>query len=178
MDERRLVRVSKYLALHLRHAPERIGLALDPNGWADVRELLRLADAHGFALTGAELREAVERNDKARFELAGGRIRARQGHTVEVDLGLEPAVPPDVLFHGTNAAALPAIRERGLLPRGRHHVHLSPDQATARRVGGRRGAPVVLTVDAAAMARDGHVFLVSSNGVWLTGAVPPAYQRQ
>ncbi|WP_374986762.1 RNA 2'-phosphotransferase [Streptomyces fradiae] len=173
MDERRTVKVSKYLSRHLRHQPERIGLDLDEQGWVAVDDLLRALARHGMPLTRTELDHVVATNDKRRFALDGDRIRASQGHTVDVDLGLPPAVPPPLLHHGTVAAALDAIRAEGLRPMNRHHVHLSSDRETAVRVGSRRGRPVVLTVDAAAMHRDGHVFHVSANGVWLTARVPP-----
>lgn len=173
----RLVKVSKYLARHLRHDPERLGVSLDEAGWVDVDELLAACDARGFRLTRAELDEVVRRNDKRRyaFDPTGRRIRASQGHSVPVDLGLAPTEPPPVLFHGTSARSVPTILSTGLQPMGRLSVHLSVDEATARRVGARHGPPAVLTVDAAAMAGEGHVFTVSENGVWLVDAVPPAY---
>ncbi|MFF8609966.1 RNA 2'-phosphotransferase [Streptomyces sp. NPDC015346] len=177
MDDRRTVKVSKYLARHLRHQPERIGLVLDPNGWTEIDALLRAAAEHGFPITRDELDHAVATNDKKRFAIEGTRIRASQGHTVEVDLDLPVAEPPAYLYHGTVAAHLDAIRTEGLRPMSRHHVHLSPDRETATRVGARRGRPVVLAVDAGAMHRAGHVFHVSANGVWLTEAVPPEFLR-
>ncbi|WP_055698755.1 MULTISPECIES: RNA 2'-phosphotransferase [Streptomyces] len=176
-DEQRTVKVSKYLSKHLRHQPERIGLTLDENGWVEIDALLAAAAAHRFPVTRAELDHVVATNDKRRFAVEGGRIRAQQGHSVDVDLGLPPATPPAYLYHGTVAARLAAIRAEGLRPMNRHAVHLSPDRETATRVGARRGRPVVLPVDAGAMHRDGHVFRVSGNGVWLTDAVPPAYLR-
>ncbi|MFD3941603.1 RNA 2'-phosphotransferase [Streptomyces sp. NPDC058579] len=177
MDERRTVKVSKYLSKHLRHQPERIGLVLDPNGWTEIDALLHAAREHGFPITRAELDHVVAANDKKRFAIDGTRIRASQGHTVQVDLDLPPAQPPAYLYHGTVAASLDAIRAQGLRPMARHHVHLSPDRETATRVGARRGRPVVLSVDAGAMHRAGHVFHVSANGVWLTDAVPPEFLR-
>ncbi|MEV7281871.1 RNA 2'-phosphotransferase [Streptomyces sp. NPDC093111] len=176
-DEKRTVKVSKYLSKHLRHQPERIGLTLDPHGWTEIDALLRATAAHGFPITRAELDHVVAANDKKRFAVEGTRIRASQGHTIEVDLDLPAAEPPAYLHHGTVAAALPAIRTEGLRPMARHHVHLSPDRETATRVGARRGRPVVLSVDAGAMHRAGHVFHVSANGVWLTDAVPPHFIR-
>jgi putative RNA 2'-phosphotransferase len=132
MDDRRLVRVSKYLAKHLRHQPQRLGLALDAAGWVEVDALLRACEQAGFALTRAELEEVVARNDKRRFAFdeTGARIRASQGHSIGVDLGLRPLVPPDELYHGTIAAMLPAILDEGLRPMGRHHVHLSVRDTT------------------------------------------------
>ncbi|MEM7245045.1 MAG: RNA 2'-phosphotransferase [Acidobacteriota bacterium] len=167
-------RVGKFLSLVLRHDPARIGLTLDARGWATVDDLLsRLADA-GESLTRERLEEIVAADDKQRFSFSEGgtRLRANQGHSVEVDLELVPRVPPDRLFHGTTARFTPSIRKHGLLRGERHHVHLSLDEATATTVGGRRGVPVVLVVDAAAMVAAGHVFFLTENGVWLTEHVP------
>ncbi|MGR6920833.1 RNA 2'-phosphotransferase [[Actinomadura] parvosata] len=177
MDERRMIRVSKYLSRHLRHDPQRIGLTLDPGGWVEVAELLRAAAAHGFPITPDELRQVVAGNDKRRYTIEAGRIRASQGHSIPVDLGLPAVEPPEVLYHGTVRRFLAAIRREGLRPMSRHHVHLSPDRETATRVGARRGAPVVLVVAAGVMHAEGHAFLRSANGVWLVDEVPPGYLR-
>ncbi|TDC92750.1 RNA 2'-phosphotransferase [Actinomadura sp. 7K507] len=178
MDERRAVTISKYLARHLRHRPGRIGLTLDSGGWAGVTELLAAAARHGFPLTRAELEHVVAVNDKKRYVIDGERIRAVQGHSIQVDLDLPSASPPESLYHGTVRGSVESILRDGLLPMGRHAVHLSPDRETARRVGARRGEPVVLVVQAARMAADGHEFRVSANGVWLAGLVPPEYLRE
>ncbi|MEV0414398.1 RNA 2'-phosphotransferase [Streptomyces sp. NPDC050448] len=177
MDDRRTVKVSKYVSKHLRHQPERIGLVLDTQGWVEIDDLLRAATAHGFPVSRAELDHVVAANDKQRFAVDGTRIRANQGHTVPVDLDLPEAEPPAYLYHGTVAPVLAAIRAEGLRPMARHHVHLSPDRETATRVGARRGRPVVLSVDAGAMHAAGHVFRISANGVWLVDAVPPQFLR-
>ena len=135
--------------------------------------------------SGAELParttvKVVEESDKQRFELAPdlSRVRARQGHSVAVELALPPTPPPALLYHGTVERFLAAILREGLQRMARHHVHLSPDVETAVRVGARRGRAVVLEIDAAAMSGAGHVFFVTSNGVWLTEAVPPAFLRR
>jgi putative RNA 2'-phosphotransferase len=171
------VRVSKRLSYVLRHRPESVGLALDAAGWVDVADLLGALAAHGLPLTRGELGTVVATDDKRRFALddTGTRIRASQGHSVAVDLGYTAAVPPPELFHGTVERFLPAILAEGLRPQNRHAVHLSPDVATARRVGARRGRPVVLRVAAGRMAADGAAFTRSANGVWLVDAVPPRY---
>ncbi|MFJ7217226.1 RNA 2'-phosphotransferase [Amycolatopsis sp. NPDC098790] len=172
MNEKETIRISKRLARHLRHDPAAIGLTLSPDGWAPVEQLLR-----ALKITREQLDEVVETNNKRRFAFdeTGTRIRASQGHSVDVDLGLADAVPPDVLYHGTVAKFLDAILREGLRPMNRHAVHLSATVDTARVVGARRGKPVILRVDAAGMAAAGHAFQVSANGVWLTAAVPPEY---
>ena len=175
--DRSLVRASKFLSLVLRHRPERIGITLDSAGWVAVDELLAAARRSGFPLDRATLERVVAENDKRRFAFSadGARIRASQGHSVGVDLGLAPQAPPDVLFHGTAARFLESIRCEGLKAGSRTHVHLSADEVTARTVGQRHGSPVVLRVEAGAMHRDGHEFYHSENGVWLALAVPARY---
>jgi putative RNA 2'-phosphotransferase len=177
MDERRRVHVSKFLARHLRHRPEALGLELDPAGWVAVDALLAACARSGLELTRLELDEIVATNDKKRFAFdpAGARIRANQGHSVAVDLGLPAREPPPLLYHGTVARFLDLIEREGLLPMKRHAVHLSVDVQTARRVGSRRGPPVILAVDAAAMVSRGHRFTVSENRVWLVSSVPPEF---
>jgi putative RNA 2'-phosphotransferase len=180
MDRKAGVSISKFLSYVLRHRPESIGIELDAAGWVGVEELLGKCAAHGRALRRDELEEIVATSPKRRFALSddGHCIRANQGHSVSVELGYEPAEPPAVLFHGTVAAALPSIRRQGLRSMSRHHVHLSADLDTACEVGRRRGHPVVLRIAAREMARAGHVFHRSANGVWLTEQVPPEYLEE
>jgi putative RNA 2'-phosphotransferase len=173
----RAVKISKYLSKYLRHAPHELGLTLQPGGWVPVDDLLAAAEKNGFPITYDDLVECVETNDKQRFafDMSGEMIRANQGHSIDVDLQLEEREPPEFLYHGTVERFLPSIMEEGLIRGKRHHVHLSKDVETARKVGARRGKPVILHVDAGRMHRDGHKFLLSANGVWLTDAVPPGY---
>ncbi len=177
MSPDRLVRVSKFLSKHLRHRPDRIGLVVGQGGWVEVSELLRACAKNGVAVTRSELDEVVATNDKQRFSFDedGQRIRANQGHTIDVDLELVPSEPPETLFHGTAERSLPAIFASGLLKLARHHVHLSRDQETARKVGARHGRPVVLRVAARAMRQAGFEFFLSANGVWLVDQVPPEF---
>ncbi len=172
-----LTRISKFLSLVLRHNPEEIGLTLDGQGWASVDDLIACAGRHGRKLDRATIERVVSTNDKKRFALSddGLRIRASQGHSVAVDLGLEPVEPPEWLFHGTATRSVESIRGEGLQPSGRVHVHLSVDEPTAIKVGSRHGRPVVLKVRAGEMHRSGIAFYRSENGVWLTGPVDPGF---
>jgi len=180
LDEKPTVRMSKFLSLVLRHQPEKVGVALDEGGWVDVDELIAACAAKGRRFSREELDHVVATNNKKRFAYSedGRRIRASQGHSVTVELGLAATAPPDVLYHGTAAATLPLILREGLKPMSRQDVHLSADVATAVRVGSRHGRPVVLAVDAAGLAAEGHEFRVSANGVWLTDRVPPERLRE
>lgn len=179
MDEKRLVTISKYLSKHLRHQPKRLGITLAAGGWVAVDELLAACVSHHFPLTRAELDEVVSRNSKQRFafDATGTYIRANQGHSVDIDLQLEPVVPPATLYHGTGHRAVETILREGLHKMRRHHVHLSSDTPTARMVGARHGRPAIFAVDAAVMHRNGYLFFCSTNGVWLVDHVPPAYLK-
>jgi putative RNA 2'-phosphotransferase len=180
MDAKRAKGNSKFLALLLRHKAADFGLVLSEAGWAEVSQLLQVCAAAGNAMTEAELVEVVRTNDKQRFALSedGKRIRASQGHSIEVALGYDAVKPPALLLHGTVKAARDSIRAQGLLPGARQHVHLSETIEVAKQVGARRGAPVVLRIDAARMHHDGELFYQSANGVWLTLRVPPQYILQ
>ncbi|PWU12390.1 MAG: RNA 2'-phosphotransferase [Verrucomicrobia bacterium] len=177
MTEKELIRTSKFLSLILRHEPQRVGIRLEEAGWIPVGELLEAVNRHGAPLTLEELKYVVATNDKKRFAFSedGTRIRASQGHSVEVDLQYEAQPPPELLYHGTPERFVASIRANGLNKGQRHHVHLSPDPETATKVGQRRGRPVVLTIRAGDMHRQGHVFYRSANGVWLVDYVPPQF---
>jgi putative RNA 2'-phosphotransferase len=171
------VSISKFLSLVLRHEPEAIGLTLDANGWADIEELMRLANAKGKRLTRELIEQVVADNDKQRFIISddGKRMRANQGHSVNIDLALEPQVPPDILYHGTATRFVESVRQQGLSHRERQHVHLSLERATALNVGTRHGKPIILEVAAKRMHEAGFVFYISANDVWLTDNVPASY---
>jgi len=177
MENKNIIKISKYLSRHLRHDPERLGITLDSAGWCDVNALLTACARNNMRLTRADLEIVVVENDKQRFSFSddGTRIRASQGHTVAVELEYAPVEPPAVLYHGTGSGSVGAVFASGLQKMLRHHVHLSPDKETAMRVGARHGKPVVLAVDADAMRRDGHLFYRSDNGVYLVDAVPPEF---
>lgn len=171
---------SKFLSLILRHEPQAIGIVLDAGGWVAADELITKARLAGTEIDDEGLRTVVAESDKKRFTLSqdGRRIRAAQGHSMPVDLGLVPTAPPETLFHGTAVTSLDAILREGLRPQSRQKVHLSADTLTAVKVGQRHGKPVILTVAAGRMQADGLVFWQADNGVWLTDAVPPAYLSQ
>lgn len=159
----------------LRHAPDEIGIALDGEGWTDYSEFSSKVCAR-LAASDVDIRRVIAENPKKRFTLSGDRIRAAQGHSVEVELGLQPATPPALLYHGTTAKTWEVIAADGLKPMSRTHVHLSPDTETAQAVAVRRRGPhILLTVDTAAMCGQGYAFHVADNGVWLTAEVPPQF---
>lgn len=175
--DKRLKGTSKFISLELRHKPEEIGLTLDSNGWADVDELLIKMGKKGNAITIEDLKQIVDTNEKKRFAFNEDftKIRANQGHSIEVDVELKPMMPPDVLYHGTAVKNRDEILRAGLHKMNRLYVHLSLEMDTAKNVGARHGKPVVLVIDAKAMHSDGYLFYLSENGVWLAEHVPAKY---
>jgi putative RNA 2'-phosphotransferase len=180
MTEKDKKHISKFLSLVLRHQPELIGLTLDANGWADVNELIQAAATKEVHFTQAQLEEIVATNDKKRFIFSPDKkqVRANQGHSIQVELDLKTQEPPAILYHGTVEKFMDSIMAQGLQKMERQHVHLSATVAIAEQVGGRRGKPIVLRVQAGQMQADGFVFYLSENQVWLTAEVPPKYITQ
>ena len=179
MDEKKVIRLSKFLSLVLRHQPEKIGISLDEQGWTIVNELLQKMKAAGFDIDQSILQHVVAINNKKRFAFSedGTKIRASQGHSIPVDLEYAEAVPPAVLYHGTAAKNVSSILQQGLQKKSRHHVHLSADKETAYLVGQRHGRPVIFEVSADRMHKEGQVFYRSANNVWLTEKVQTNYLR-
>lgn len=179
ISEKENTRISKFLSLVLRHKPEEIGIELDENGWTDVTMLIEKVNKAGIALTFEILKHVVDTNAKKRYSFneSFDKIRANQGHSVEIDLGYTPQVPPEILYHGTGEKFIGSILEKGLLKQNRHHVHLSADVETAFMVGQRHGKPFVFEVLAGQMHRDNFQFFLSANGVWLTDFVPVKYLK-
>jgi putative RNA 2'-phosphotransferase len=171
MTEQQRTKISKRLSYILRHAPDSVGLILDEQGWVSVNDLVT---KFGDPLSIEDLKEVVETNDKKRFAFNDDftKIRASQGHSIEIDLAYEPTTPPDFLYHGTATRFIQSIENQGLMKGSRHHVHLSLDEVTARKVGSRHGSPIILTIKSKEMFEAGYVFYVSENDVWLTDNVP------
>lgn len=176
MDDR-LTRTSKFLSYVLRHDPDALNLTLDPGGWADLEALIENARADGRSLSRSRIKNVIDAGEKTRFALSAdeSKIRANYGHSIDVDVDLEPRPPPEHLYHGTARQFLPAIREAGLRPQSRQYVHLSPTREGATAVGQRHGPPVVLTIAAQALHNTGYTLYPSTETVWLTRRVPPAF---
>lgn len=164
---------SKYISLLLRHKPEALGITLEPTGWTNVAEMLQKMQEKGMNVNLAQLQEVVAEDNKQRYSFNADqtKIRANQGHSVAVDLGFEPQIPPEFLYHGTATRFLDSIRATGLESRSRQHVHLSDNVETAKKVGQRHGKPVILVVKARELQERGQHFYLSENGVWLTEKV-------
>lgn len=176
MDDR-LIQTSKFLSYVLRHNPGALDLTLEPGGWAEVDTLIDRARADGRSLSRSRLRHVIDAGDKTRFALSddGTKIRANYGHSIDVNLDLEPTSPNEPLYHGTARRTLSSIRNDGLQPQSRQYVHLSPTREEAASVGQRHGTPVVLPIDAPALHEAGHTLYRSTDTVWLTRHVPPSF---
>ena len=162
-----LTRLSKRIAHALRHNPTQYGVTLDSEGWADLCQL-----AAGVGTTVETVEEIAAQDSKGRYVIRGGRIRAAQGHTIDVNLQFPSPAPPAVLWHGTTENAYPSIMEHGLLPMERQHVHLSPTREQAVMVGSRRkGELVILRINTGELPADVRL-MVAENGVWLADRIP------
>ena len=168
---------SKFLSLILRHQPEVIGINLTSDGWADIDDLIERAKNHGFNFSRAYIYTIAEESDKQRFKISddGHKIRANQGHSINVDVGLSKKTPPAQLFHGTATRFVDSIKEKGILAGNRQYVHLSSDSETAVKVGKRHGTPQVLVIKSEKMHQAGFEFFLSENNVWLTEKVPAEF---
>lgn len=164
-----IIRKGKRLAFLLRHDEE---YQFDEHGWREVYDLIA---NHGY--TTELLDEIVETNNKKRYEYSEDKtkIRARQGHSVNVDVELKETTPPDILYHGTAETTVPAIMKEGIIKGSRLHVHLSQTEETAVNVSKRHGKPVVLRINAKQMHEEGIKFYLSNNGVRLAEYVSPKY---
>lgn len=173
MTEQHKKRIGKFLSLILRHEPSKIGLTLDENGWANVQELIEKCKKKRYHFSMDELVGIVETNDKKRYSFNEKRnkIRANQGHSIDIDLALTPVEPPEFLYHGTATRFLSSIMDEGVIKGSRQHVHLSQDKETATKVGSRHGKVAILTIMSRQMYQDGIAFFQSDNGVWLTDYV-------
>lgn len=171
------VQISKFLSFALRHDPKAAGIELDSAGWVPVEEMIQACVRQGYQITRIELETVVENNSKQRFAFNEDKtkIRASQGHSISVELGLTAQAPPPVLYHGTATRFIESIRSTGLEKRDRQHVHLSADLQTAVAVGERHGKPTVLRIQAQRMQENGHHFFLSANGVWLADHVPTEF---
>lgn len=172
--------LSKFIALILRHKPDTVGITLDEHGWASVSELISGINACGNEIDMQTLEEIVAEDEKQRYSFNSDKtkIRANQGHSVNVDVELKKAVPPETLFHGTGEKFVSSIKSEGLKSKSRLYVHLSKDRETAVKVGSRHGKPVVFEVNSGEMSRNCFEFFLSENDVWLTKIVPAEYLRE
>ncbi|MCU0437680.1 MAG: RNA 2'-phosphotransferase [Raineya sp.] len=177
ISDKEALKLGKFLSLVLRHQPEIIGIELDENGWADVEQLIVGCNKKGNKLDFEKLKYIVENNNKKRYAFNEDctKIRASQGHSIEVELGYTAQEPPEMLYHGTAEQHIESIFKTGLEKRQRQHVHLSADTQTATKVGQRHGKAVIIAIKAVQMYQDGFEFFISDNGVWLTDHVPTKY---
>ena len=180
INEKENKRISKFLSLVLRHQPEQIGLDLDSNGWVDINSLIQKCNQSNIPLTIDILKHVVETNSKKRFAFneQQNKIRANQGHSIEVELELKPIEPPIILYHGTAKRFISSILGKGLIKQQRQHVHLSSNIETALNVGQRHGQPFIFEILAQKMFSDNYNFFLSDNGVWLTDNVPTKYLKE
>ncbi|MCD8021268.1 MAG: RNA 2'-phosphotransferase [Clostridiales bacterium] len=174
-------KLSKYLCYLLRHHPEKARLDIDLHGWVDVNQLIENVNQYSaYSLDMDTLKNIVAEDAKGRYRLSDDhrRIKCCQGHTIPwIEPELTYGTPPKYLYHGTTTAAAKKIDASGaILKMKRHHVHTQPVEAMAWQSARRwHLTPVVLKIDAEAMAADGYLFGRSDNDVWCVECVPTKY---
>lgn len=174
-------KTSVYLCYLLRHHPEEAGLTMDRHGWVSVEELIQGVNRRGKHRLDREALEAIVARDEKgryRFNEVHSKIKCCQGHSIPwVEPELTYGPPPAYLYHGTTTAALRAIEASGAIEKmERHAVHLQPTEGKAWPSARRWGLkPVVLQIDAKAMAEEGFAFGMADNQVWCTHRVPTRY---
>lgn len=179
MTTQEIKKISKFISYVLRHAPEKLKLEMDENGWVNTEELVQKLNNKTPNFNMKNLETVVEENNKKRFAFNSdkSKIRANQGHSIKIDLAYEPTEPPEFLYHGTAIRNIESIKNQGLIKGNRHHVHLSADKATALNVGQRHGKPVILIIETKKMHEAGHEFFISENQVWLAEVIPAEFIR-
>lgn len=169
-----IVSKGKHLAWLLRHDKvAREKGFIDEYGYRKISEIIQ---KYGF--TANEIEEIVITNNKQRYEYDNTKtkIRARQGHSIDVTVDLTEVKDCELLYHGTSSRFIKNIQEEGLKKQSRNHVHLSPDIKTASNVGKRHGGDLcIIKIDAKQMINDGNKIYISNNGVYLTEYVNPKY---
>lgn len=173
-------KLSIFLSLVLRHKPDAIKMELDDYGYLPVDKMIVRIQETGRHIDRQILDEIVSSDEKGRYSYNGdkSKIRANQGHSIEVDVGLKRSNPPKILYHGTSVENAESIKREGIKKQSRLYVHLTEDYEIAKKTGSRKGTSKVLKIDSQLMSKNGYEFLLSENGVWLTNNVPPKYLKE
>jgi len=173
------VRLSKFLALVLRHQAEEFNLTLDEQGFADTDAVWVLVNQrYPGQYSYADLLAVVagDQDGKKRYEIQGHKIRALFGHSAVRPISYPPTAPPELLYHGTTNPALSSIRREGLRAQKRQYVHLAINTFRAQKVAERHpGQIVILTIRSGDAHRAGIVFYHPEPEHFLAEAIPADY---
>jgi len=173
-DDRAQARLSKFLALVLRHKAHQFDLKVDDEGFVDLGELLDVMDDEGLDwVTEEDIDNLSGSHVRKRFEVRGDRIRATYGHSFRNPIRFEVIDPPEVLYVGMSPNQASVARRRGIHPIGRQYVHLTDDRDEAIQVGSRGGEVAdVVVVKAKGAAGKGVDFHLPTKGLFLCAQVP------
>jgi putative RNA 2'-phosphotransferase len=169
-------KLGKIISGALRHFPAELSLNMDTNGWVNIGEL-EIAVASRYSWASPETMKAIFSTDrKGRYEVSNGKVRARYGHSIKLDLDYPPAMQ-DTLFYGTSEEEADRILDIGLKPVNQSYVHLSKTIEEAVRVACiRTDHPVIISLDAKT-ARSKGIKIIDAGPVCLSEPIPPDFIR-
>jgi putative RNA 2'-phosphotransferase len=153
-----LSRLSKLLALFLRHRPEEAGLQIDTYGFVPLDEMLKAIQERYPEVVEGDIRKLIEGASQQRFEISDRGIRAVYGHSFFVEMDGEPIQAPEVLYMGCLRKEVERFRTDGIKPVDRYYVHLSMSRETAAERSHQPGDACVVEVAAAQAQAAGHQF--------------------
>lgn len=169
-----LSRLSKLLALFLRHRPEEAGLQIDAYGFVPLDEMLKAVQERYPEVVEADIHKLVAGAPQQRFEITERGIRAVYGHSFFVEMDGEPIQVPETLYMGCLRKEVDRFRSAGIKPVDRYYVHLSMTRETAAERSHQPGDACVIEVAAAKAQAAGHLFYQRGEVV-LTLEVPAEF---
>lgn len=182
LNDEEMDRITRIIAGCLRHFPQRYGLRLDSRGWVDVSHLVggiqKKVPRLRF-LRPYHIEAIVQTDEKGRYEINHGRIRATYGHTLNVILDHPTTDIPPKLYYPVPKSKLDDILSEGVKPVRRAKVHLSDTLESCISAGVSIKEDIeVLEVDAESMQKDGRTIMHAGKVVYLTDEVPPEYLKR
>jgi len=178
MSEERVSALGKIVSGSLRHFPNDIGVELDSDGWASLERLYKCISRrsrYGW-LDKEHIKVLVDTDEKGRYEIQDGLIRATYGHTVDVDPELPVSKAPEELYYGSSEEEAGRVLEIGLQPADKVKVHLSEDEESALQVASSStDHPILITVRSREAQVAGVDIRKAAEGVWVADEIPPAY---
>lgn len=178
MKDFEIDRVGRMMAGILRHFPERFNLTMDGRGWVDLEEFTNAIkdsrDNYRRWLRREHIVALVETDEKGRYQIDGGMVRATYAHSVNVNLDDLPEANVDKLYFPVSEEEMDLVLESGLRPSDRNMIHLSatPDKAySAGRV--HIADPLLLEIDVRKASDAGNFIFRAGKSVYVTDAVEP-----
>jgi putative RNA 2'-phosphotransferase len=177
LDEAKTEQLGRLVAGALRHFPDDLGLSMDSNGWVDLDKLGDIVHRRHHWANKREIIALVQSDPKKRYEIINGKIRARYGHSVEVELD-HPENNLPKLFYGASEEEAERILEIGLMSASQHYVHLSTTAEKAWQVATfRTSNPKIIQVDAAGAQRERVKMMVVNEDIVISEKIPSKFLK-